>query len=290
VKFLISLLLLTGLLLADEPQIWTSREGKTFTGDFLAIRPGKVYVRGKDKKVFAIPMAKLTDACLAEAGYLQEKLGGWAQSQVKRQAMDEATAWAVLMLAPEAIAGKVFLIEAKVEEIVQGKRNRPEKDQKIRFKTESGIECQADFKDRGELVIKEDAVYADTPAGATPDQVNSRNSAMVLMVRETVPVQVKVMDGKIVGGFTATPEELAKAREADGKVVEYEAEIVRQRIAVMEEQIGSGLAVSGGAALSSADGKPLAVPPHRFSDEEIEAMKAELSWLRTKIPITSPGG
>jgi hypothetical protein len=289
VKLLIALLLFTGPALADEPQVWTSREGKTFTGDFLAIRPGKVYVRGKDKKIFAIPMAKLTDACLAEAGYLQEKLGGWAQSQVKRQAMDEATAWAVLMLAPEAIAGKVFLIEAKVEEIMQGKSTRLEKG-KVRFKTESGIECQADFKDRGELVIKEDAVYADTPAGATPEQVNSRNSAMVLITRQAVPVQVKVMKGKIVGGFTVTPEELATAREVDGKVVEYEAEIVRQRIAVMEEQIRSGLAVSGGAVLSAAEGKPLEVPRHRFSDQEIEAMKAELSWLKTKVPMTSPGG
>jgi hypothetical protein len=288
VKLLLAFLSLAILASADEPQVWTSREGKTFTGDFLAVRPGKVYVRGKDKKVFAIPMVKLTDACLAEAGYLQEKLGTWAQSQVKRQAMDEATAWAVLMLAPEAIDGKIFLIDAKVEEIVPPKPTRLEKG-KVRFKTESGIECQADFKDRP-ILIKEDAVYADPPAGAPPEQVNSRNSTMVLTTRQSVPVQVKVMKGKIVGGFTTSPEDLAKAREADGKVVEYEAEIVRQRIAVMEEQIGSGLAVSGGAALSSADGKPLAVPPHRFSDEEIEAMKAELSWLRTKIPITSPGG
>ena len=289
VKFLISLLLLTGLLLGDEPQTWTSREGKTFTGDFLAIRPGKVYVRGKDKKVFAIPMAKLTDACLAEAGYLQEKLGNWAQSQVKRQAMNEATAWAVLMLAPEAIAGKVFLVEAKVEEIVPSKANRLEKG-KVRFKTESGIECQADLKDHAEIVVKEDAVYVDPPEGAPPEQVNSRNSTMVLMIRQTLPVQVKVTKGKIVGGFTTTPEELAKAKEADGAVVEYETEIVRQRIAVMEEQIRSGMAVSGGAALSAADGKPLTVPEYRFSNEEIDAMKAELSWLKTKIPFGVTGG
>jgi hypothetical protein len=290
VKRLLAIFLLTVLASADEPQVWTSREGKTFTGDFLATRPGKVYVRGKDKKIFAIPMAKLTDACLAEAAYLQEKLGAWAQSQVQRRAMDEATAWAVLMLSPEAIDGKVFLIEAKVEEIVQAKPNRPEKGSKVRFKTESGIECQADFQARGEIVIKEDAVYADTPAGAPAEQVNSRNSDMVLMVRQAVPVQVKVMKGKIVGGFTASAEELAKAREADGKVVEYEAEIVRQRIAVIDEQIRSGLAVSGGSEISGADGKPITVPPDRFNDREIETMQAELSWLRTKIPMSTPGG
>jgi hypothetical protein len=289
VKLLIALLLLAaGLSLADEPQVWTSREGKTFTGDFLAIRPGKVYVRGKDKKIFAIPMAKLTHACLAEAGYLQAKLGEWARTQSERRAMDEATAWAVLMLAPEAITGKIFLIEAKVGEIVPAKPNRLEKG-KVRFMTESGIECQADFRDRGDLVVKEDAVYVDTPKGAAPEEVNSRNSTMVLMTRQAVPVQVKVVKGKIVGGFTAAPEELAEARAADGPVVEYDREIVHQRISVMEEQIRSGMAVSGGAALSSADGKPITLPPHRFSDEEIQTMKAELSWLKTKIPMTDPG-
>lgn len=287
-KLLLAFLSLAILASADEPQVWTSREGKTFTGDFLAVRPGKVYVRGKDKKVFAIPMVKLTDACLAEAGYLQEKLGTWAQAQVKRQAMDEATAWAVLMLAPEAIDGKIFLIDAKVEEISPPKPTRLEKG-KVRFKTESGIECQVDFKDRP-IVIKEDAVYADPPAGAPPEQVNSRNSAMVLTNRQSVPVQVKVMKGKILGGFTTSPEDFAKAREADGKVVEYEAEIVRQRIAVMEEQIRSGTAVSGGAEICGADGKPITVPPYRFNDQEIEAMKGELSWLKTKLPNPGFGG
>ena len=67
-------------------------------------------------------------------------------------------------------------------------------------------------------------------------------------------------------------------------------QIVRQRIAVMEEQIRSGMAVSGGAALSAADGKPLTVPEYRFSNEEIDAMKAELSWLKTKIPFGVTGG
>jgi len=105
-----------------------------------------------------------------------------------------------------------------------------------------------------------------------------------------VALQVKATKGKIVGGYTATSEDMEKAREEDGKVVEYEAEIVRLRMIVMEEQIRSGAAVSGGATLTSSDGKPLTVPPHRFTPEELEAIKAELSWLKTKIPHQGFGG
>jgi len=59
---------------------------------------------------------------------------------------------------------------------------------------------------------------------------------------------------------------------------------------VIDEQIRSGLAVSGGSEISGADGKPITVPPYRFNDREIETMQAELSWLRTKIPMSTPGG
>lgn len=287
-KLLLALLAFTLLAPADELQVWTSRKGETFSGNFLAIRPGKVYVRGPDKKIFAIPMEKLTDSCLAEAGYLQDKLGAWAREQVKRQAMDEATAWAVLMLAPEAVDGKVFLIKAHVEEIMQGKETALTKG-KVKFKTESGIEGQADFKAR-EIVVKHDAVYTDFPANTPSEEVNQRNATMILSTRSDVPLQVKVMKGKIVGGYTVTPEEMSQAREADGKVGEYDAEIIRQRITVMEEQIRTGEAVRSGAALASADGKPLTIPPYRFTPEQLETLKAELSWLKTKLPQQGFGG
>lgn len=287
-KLLLALLALALSAPADELQVWTSRKGETFSGNFLAVRPGKVFVRGPDKKIFAIPMEKLTDACLAEAGYLQDKLGAWAREQADRKAMDEATAWAVLMLAPEVIDGKVFLIKAHVEEIVKGKETALTKG-KVKFKTESGIEGQADFK-ATPIVVKHDAVYTGFPSGLPDDEVNQRNATMVLSTRSDVPLQVKAMKGKIMGGYTATPEDMEKAREADGKVVEYDAEIVRLRMVVMEEQIRSGEAVSGGAALASADGKPLTIPPHRFTEEELEALKAELSWLKTKLPHQGFGG
>lgn len=287
-KLLLALLALALPAPADELQVWTSRKGETFSGNFLAVRPGKVFVRGPDKKIFAIPMEKLTDACLAEAGYLQDKLGAWAREQADRKAMDEATAWAVLMLAPEVIDGKVFLIKAHVEEIVKGKETALTKG-KVKFKTESGIEGQADFK-ATPIVVKHDAVYTGFPSGLPDDEVNQRNATMVLSTRSDVPLQVKAMKGKIMGGYTATPEDMEKAREADGKVVEYDAEIVRLRMVVMEEQIRSGEAVSGGAALASADGKPLTIPPHRFTEEELEALKAELSWLKTKLPHQGFGG
>lgn len=287
-KLLLALLALALSAPADELQVWTSRKGETFSGNFLAVRPGKVFVRGPDKKIFAIPMEKLTDACLAEAGYLQDKLGAWAREQADRKAMDEATAWAVLMLAPEVIDGKVFLIKAHVEEIVKGKETALTKG-KVKFKTESGIEGQADFK-ATPIVVKHDAVYTGFPSGLPDEEVNQRNATMVLSTRSDVPLQVKAMKGKIMGGYTATPEDMEKAREADGKVVEYDAEIVRLRMVVMEEQIRSGEAVSGGAALASADGKPLTIPPHRFTEEELEALKAELSWLKTKLPHQGFGG
>ncbi|MCW1916069.1 hypothetical protein OJ996_20945 [Luteolibacter sp. GHJ8] len=287
-KLLLALLALTLLAPADELQVWTSRKGETFSGNFLAVRPGKVFVRGPDKKIFAIPMEKLTDSCLAEAGYLQDKLGAWAREQVNRKAMNEASAWAVLMLAPEAIDGKVFLIKAHVEEIVKGKETALTKG-KVKFKTESGIEGQADFK-ATPIVVKDDAVYTGFPANLPDEEVNQRNAIMVLSTRSDVALQVKATKGKIVGGYMATSEDMEKAREEDGKVVEYEAEIVRLRMIVMEEQIRSGAAVRGGASLTSADRKPLTVPPHRFTPEELEAIKAELSWLKTKIPHQGFGG
>ncbi|WP_035615855.1 hypothetical protein [Haloferula sp. BvORR071] len=282
---LLPLLLLTLVTTAfgDEPQVWESRDGQTFTGDFLAIRPGKVYVRGKDKKIVAIPMAKLTDACLAEAAYLQAKLGAWAKAQVERKAMNEATAWAVLMLEPQALSGKSFLVEATFGEAVPGEKNRPAKGPKVGFRTDWGIECQADFTGHGELVVKPDAVYGDIPAGAPADEVSSRNATMLLGPRQVVYVQAKANGGKIVGGLTVTPEEFAKGREADGAAaVEYEKEITLQRIAVMEEQIRTGMSVKPGVEIPGADGKALVLSSHKFSEEELAAIKAELAWLQGK--------
>jgi hypothetical protein len=280
-KRLLLSLLLSGIAAADEPQVWTSRSGQTFTGDFLAVRPGKVFVRSKEKKIFAIPMAKLSDACLAEAGYLQEKLGAWARRQVARQAMDEGTANAVLMLEPEAIKEKTFIMVAKIREIDTGTKLKPEKGPKIKFTTEGDVACQADFSTRGPLVVKPDAVYCDATEEA--EAVFSRNATMLIKARQAVPVQVKVMKGKIVGGFMASEEDLAKAREADGKVVEYEQEIMHQRMVMMEEQIRTGIPVSSPQGIQGEDGTPLVIAEHRFTPEEIEAMKGELSWLKTKM-------
>lgn len=275
------LLLLLGSAFADEPQVWTSRDGRTFTGDFLAVRPGKVYVRSKEKKVFAIPMAKLSDACLAEAGYLQEKLGEWATKQAGRKAMDEGTLTAVLMLAPEAIKDKEFLMHATVLTIDVGTKLQPAKGPKFKFTTEGEVECHADFKDRGELVVNDGYVYCD--ATEAPENTFARNATMLLGPRQQVPVRVKIMRGKIVGGFIASEEEFAKARETDGKAREYETEIMHQRIAVFEEQIRSGSSLQATQGIQGEDGKPIAVPPHRFTPEEIEHMKSELSWLKTKL-------
>lgn len=280
-KFIIPLLLACGLASADEPQVWTSRDGRTFTGDFLAVRPGKVYVRGKDKKIFAIPMAKLSDPCLAEAGYLQEKLGEWARKQAERKAMDESTATAVLMLAPEAIKDKVFLMNARVRSIDPGTKLKPIKGPAIKFLTEGNVECQADFKDRGRLVVNDSGVYCDTTADAST--TFSRNATLLLRPDQWVPVQAKVTRGKIVGGLLASADDLSKAREADGKVREYETEIIHLRIAAFEEQIRKGSSLAAATPLLGGDGKPLSVPEHRFSPEEMEKMKTELDWLRTKL-------
>jgi len=281
VKFLLPLLLLCGLASADEPQVWTSRDGRNFTGDFLAVRPGKVYVRSKEKKIFAIPMAKLSDACLAEAGYLQEKLGEWAHKQAERKAMDESTATAVLMLVPDAIKDKVFLMNAKIREFDAGTKLKPAKGPKIKFTTEGDIECQADFKDRGPLVVNDTGVYCDATEDAAA--TFSRNATLLLKLNQRVPVQVKVMRGKIVGGLTATDQEFAKAREEDGKVREYETEIIHLRIAVFEEQIRKGTSLTAEQGLQGEDGKTLLVPEYRFTPEEVEKMKTELDWLRTKL-------
>lgn len=280
-KFLIPLLFLCGLAGADEPQVWTSRDGRTFTGDFLAVRPGKVFVRSKEKKIFAIPMAKLSDACLAEAGYLQEKLGEWARKQAERKAMDESTATAVLMLAPDAIKDKVFLMNAKIRAFDAGSKLKPVKGSTIGFTTEGDTECQADFKDRGKLVVNDSGVYCDATVAAT--ETFSRNATLLLRPNQWVPVQVKVMRGKIVGGLMASDDDFARAKESDGKVREYETEIIHLRIAVFEEQIKKGSSLAASTPVPGEDGKPLAVPEYRFSPEEVEKMKTELDWLRTKL-------
>lgn len=266
---------------ADEPQVWTSRDGRTFTGDFLAVRPGKVYVRAKDKKIFAIPMTKLSDPCLAEAGYLQEKLGEWAKKQAERKAMDESTATAVLMLAPDAAKDKTFLMNAKIRAFDGGSKLKPVKGSTIKFTTEGEVECMADFKDRGELVVNDSGVYCDATEEASA--TFSRNATLLLKPNQWVPVQVKIARGKIVGGMMASDEELAKAREADGTVREYEAEIIHLRIAAFEEQILKGSSLAASVPLPGEDGKPLPVPDYRFSPEEVEKMKTELDWLRTKL-------
>ena len=280
-RFILPLLLSAGLSCADEPQVWTSRGGQTFTGDFLAVRPGKVYVRGKEKKIHAIPMAKLSDACLAEAGYLQEKLGEWARKQATRKAMDEATATAVLMLAPESIKDRTFIMQAKVGSIDPGTKLKPAKDARVRFTTEGGAGCQADFKDRGELVINDTGVYCDATLG--PEATLSSNATLLLKTNQQVPVQAKAMGGKIVGGLLVSSGELAKARAEDGDVREYETEIMHLRIAVFEEQIRTGVSLASRDGLQSEDGKPLPVPEHRFTQEEVDKMKSELDWLRTKL-------
>ena len=266
---------------ADEPQVWTSRDGRTFTGDFLAVRPGQVYVRSKDKKIFAIPMAKLSDPCLAEAGYLQEKLGEWAKRQAERKAMDESTATAVLMLAPEAIKEKSFLMNAKIRSFDSGTKLKPVKGSTITFTTEGEVECQADFKDRGKIVVNDSGVYCDATEEASA--TFSRNATLLLKPNQWVPVQVKISRGKIVGGVMASDKELEKAREADGKVREYEAEIIHLRIAAFEEQIRKGTSLAAATPLVGEDGKPLSVPEYHFSPEETEKMKTELDWLRTKL-------
>lgn len=280
-KFLFPLLLLCGLACGDEPQVWTSRDGRTFTGDFLAVRPGKVYVRSKDKKIFAIPMSKLSDACLAEAGYLQEKLGEWARKQAERKAMDESTATAVLMLAPDTLKDKVFLMNAKIRSFDAGSKLKPVKGSTIRFTTEGEVECQADFKDRGELVINDSGVYCNATQEASV--TFSRNATLLLRPNQTVPVQVKVMRGKIVGGLLASDDDFAKAKESDGKVREYETEIIHLRIAVFEEQIRKGSSLAASTLVTGEDGKPFAVSEYRFTPEEVEKMKSELDWLRTKL-------
>lgn len=281
VRSLLPLLLLCGLASADEPQVWTSRDGRTFTGDFLAARPGKVYVRSKDKKIFAIPMAKLSDPCLAEASYLQEKLSEWARKQAGRKAMDESTATAVLMLAPESIKDKMFLMNAKIRSFDGGTKLKPAKGSTIKFTTEGDVACQADFKDRGEIVINDSGVYCDATAEAAA--TFSRNATLLLKPNQWVPVQVKVMGGKIVGGLMASEDDFAKAREADGKVREYETEIIHLRLAAFEEQLRKGTSLAAATPLQGEDGKPLSVPEYRFSPEEVEKMKTELDWLRTKL-------
>lgn len=261
--------------------MWASRGGQTFTGDFLAVRPGKVYVRGNEKKVYAIPMAKLSDACLAEAGYLQKKLGEWARKQAARKAMDEATATAVMMLAPEAIKDKGFIMYAKISGIDMGTKLKPAKGPRVKFTTEGGIECQADFKERGELVINDTGVYCD--ATLEPEATFSRNATLLLKMSQHVPVQAKAMGGKIVGGLLVSGEELAKARAQDGEVREYETEIMHLRIAVFEEQIRTGVSLASREGILSEDGKPLPVPEYRFTPGEVDKMKSELDWLRTKL-------
>ena len=280
-KFLLPLLVLLSIAAADEPQVWTSRDGQTFTGDFLAVRPGKVFVRGKDQKIRAIPMAKLSDACLAEAGYLQEKLGEWARKQAGRAAMDESTAIAVLMLAPDAIKDKTFLMRAKVRSIEAGAKIKPAKGPMVKFTTAGGVECRADFNNRGDLVINDTGVYSD----ATEESAAtfSRNATLLLRPNQFVPVQVKVIQGKITGGLMATEEEFAKAREADGKTREYETEIMHLRIAVFEEQIRTGTSLAATEELRAGDGKAMPVPAHRFTSAEVEQMKGELGWLRTRL-------
>ena len=285
-KVLLAIFLLTYVAFGVDPQIWRSRAGETLVGDFLSVRPGKVYVRGKDEKVYGIPMAKLTDACLAEAAYLQEKLGEWALKQVDRQAMTESTANAVLMLKPHEFAGKNFLMVAPIWDIETGTKLKPARGPRVQFKTKTGIPFHCDFLERGELVVKKAAVYADAPKGV--EFLSSVNASQLIANRQIVAVPMKLERGKFTGGHIAKDETLKLAQEADGEVREYEEELLYLRIGIFEEQIKTGASLKASEPLLGLDGEPLVIPPHTFSAAELEEMNQEYAWLKLQAESELP--